>query len=225
MKKLIGALALLLFVGLPLAILAAVALAFDDLPNIAGSADPTPGTIARAQVLLRQHDPRTARDGQLRTVVLTSTDIADLVNYAMSRAGRGGVEVRLQPREVVVQASVPMPRNRFGGYLTFLGDYINIFALLGETSGIPLVETLRVGQLPVPSWVANYAIRYAARLLSESEGEALASDTIRSVTFGDGLLRVEYEWRSDLPDRLKHGLRLPGGSEQRHGLRAGPATR
>lgn len=192
MKKLIGALAFLLFVGLPLAILAAVALAFDDLPNIAGSSDLTPDTVARAQVLLRQHDPRTAKDGQPRTVVLTSADIDDLANYAMSRFGRGGVDVRLQPREALIQVSVPMPRNRFSGYFTFLGDYINIVALLEETSGVPLVETLRVGQVPVPRWVANYAIRYAARLLSESEGEALASDKIRSVTISDGLLRVEY---------------------------------
>ena len=214
MKKLLGALALLLFVGLPLAILAAVALAFDDLPNIADSSDPTPDTVARAQVLLRQHDPRAAKDGQLRTVVLTSADIDDLVNYAISRFGSGGVDVRLQPREAIVQVSVPMPRNRFGGYLTFLGDYINISALLGETSGVPLVETLRVGQLPVPSWVANYVIRYAARLLSESEDEALTSDTIRSVTFGDGLLRVEHEWRSDQPDRLKALVISPAEAER-----------
>jgi hypothetical protein len=193
MKRLIAALVLLLFVGLPLAFLAAIALAFDDLPNVAGAVDPTPETVARVMMLLREHDSRTATDGQLRTKVLTSADIDDLVNYAMSRFGHGGVDVRLQPHEATIQASLPMPRNHVGGYLTVLGDYINISALLWETSGLPRVETLRVGQLPVPRWVATYAVRYAARLLSESEGEALASDTIRSVTIGEGLLRVEYE--------------------------------
>ena len=195
MKRLFVVILVLLVVGLPLALLGAAALAIDDLPTITASTDISPDSVARARALLQEHDPRTASDGQLRTVVLNGRELEDLANYAVSRVGRGGVAIRLQPREMLIQASLPLPDNPFGAYL-------NLSALLGETSGLPLVEDLRVGRLPVPNWVANYAVRYAARRFSESPGEAIASDTLRSVTVGEGLLRVEYEWRADLPDRI-----------------------
>ena len=196
MKKLILVLALLVFVGVPVGLLVAASLALGNAPTLTGAVSLAPATIERARALVAQHDPRTSQDGQLRTMVLTGDDIRTLATYALSKYGEGALDLRLQPREATLQLSVPVPANPFGTYL-------NASALIGETSGLPRVQGLRVGRLPVPDWVANTALRYAVRRASASPAEEVASDVIRSVTFGDDLLRVEYEWRADLPDRLK----------------------
>ena len=95
-----------------------------------------------------------------------------------------------------MRASLALPRIPFGRYL-------NIDAALTETSGLPHVESLTVGRLPVPAWLADRLVEYAAGRLSEFEGERVAADAIRSVSVADGTLRVAYEWRADLPDRIR----------------------
>ncbi len=196
MKKLLSLLALLVFVGIPLAAFVAANLAIDDYPANSDTTTLTPESIARAKALMLEHDPRSSRPGQLRTVVLTGDDIRAVAGYAFSRFGRGSLDIRLQPREATVQLSVPVPKNLFG-------TWVNLSALVGETSAMPLVENLRIGRLSVPNWVTKLALRYAVKQLGPEPAAGVASDVIRSVTIGDELLRVEYEWSDALPDRLR----------------------
>lgn len=186
---------ILLFFGVPLALCGAAFLAFSDHPTTAAGYELTPEHIQRAAALLSMHDPRKTPDGRLRTVQLRGSDVDLVAKYAASRVG-GACEIVLQDREALIQASVPLRGSPVGGYL-------NVIAVIGETEGLPRFERLTVGRLPVPAWIANRALRYGLRRLSESDGHVVAEDIVKSVAIGDGVLRVEYEWRTDLPDRLR----------------------
>ena len=91
---------------------------------------------------------------------------------------------------------------------------VNVKAVIGESLGLPHAERVTVGRLPIPDRVADWALRRALAWLSQSDGEQLAADTITSVSISRGLLRVEYEWREDLPDRIK-ALAVPTDDAER----------
>lgn len=177
-----------------LAIIAAVVLAFSGSPLVEGGPELTPARIDRARALIRRHDPRGTPEGRLRTVQLNGADVDALASFVASRFN-SAVQILLQDREALVRATVPVPRSPIGGYL-------NVNLVVGETARLPRVESMTVGRLPIPDWIANRALRYAIARFSASDGST-AADVLSSVSIGEGLLRVEYEWRADLPGRLR----------------------
>ncbi|MBM3777993.1 MAG: hypothetical protein FJW23_07090 [Acidimicrobiia bacterium] len=188
----------LVFVLLIVALLGGVTVAFlavSSDPLVAGGADISPATIERAVALLEEHDPRGAPDGQLRTVVLTQGDVNALASYAAGRF-RGAAEVTLLDREAFVRATVPVPD-------MLIGSYLNVSAVLGETLGLPRISSLTVGSVPVPRWIANYALERAVQRFGFGDQQQAAEDALSSLSFAEGLVRVEYEWSGDLPDRLR----------------------
>ena len=195
MKTVITRTLLLVIVGLPLAAGAAVLLAFSSRPTTEAGYELTPAHVDRAVSLFRTHDPRKASGGRLRSVQLRGVDIDLMAKYLATRV-RGTAAIILQDREALVRASVPLRGSPIGGYL-------NVNAVIGETSRLPRFESLTVGRLPIPRWVANRALQYVLRRLSEKDGHIVAEDVVRSVAIGEDVLRVEYEWRADLLDRLR----------------------
>jgi uncharacterized protein YfiM (DUF2279 family) len=89
---------------------------------------------------------------------------------------------------------------------------VNIQALLRETAGLPTVENLRIGRLPVPNVLADWALARAMQTLDRTEEYRIAADTIRSVSIADGSVRIVYEWRDDLPARVGNVLVPPADS-------------
>ncbi|MCC6474648.1 MAG: hypothetical protein IT514_12990 [Burkholderiales bacterium] len=207
MNKLLLAAVLLALPGVPLALLGAAFLAVEEHPLVAGGAHIRPEHVERAVVLLRRHDPRRARPGQLRTIQIGAQDVDLLANYAATRFGHGGARVVLAPGAATLRLALALPPNPFGRYL-------NVDAALAETAGLPRVESLTVGRLPVPAWLAQRLLEYAARRLSEHEAERAAADAIQSVSIADGTLRIAYQWRDDLPDRIR-ALAVPRADRER----------
>lgn len=205
--KLLSRLILLLVIALPLGVLAALALCFQSTPLIARQADFSPADIERAKRMLEQHDPRKARPGALRTVALSQRDLDLLLNYAANQLRRGSARVVLRPGFVVVQASLEGPPNPFG-------TWVNVDAALRETGGLPAFDNLRIGRLPVPGFIADVALAHAMSYLNATEQGRLANDVVKSVRLGADQLRVVYEWRDDIPDRLRQALLSPADQER-----------
>ena len=83
----------------------------------ARKADISVDDIERAKRILAKHDPRRARAGTLRTVVLSQHDVDLVLNYAASQLRRGSTRVALRPGSATVQASLEMPGSPFGAWL------------------------------------------------------------------------------------------------------------
>ena len=207
MKKLLFGLVLLFIVGVPVALAAAAFLCFQDEPAVRRTTAFTPEDVERAMRLVEKNDPRKMKSGALRTVSIRGEDLDLAVNYLANRYGGGSSRVVLQPGLLAMAASVEVPSNPFGRYL-------NVNALLRETSGLPQFEELRVGRLPIPKWLADWGLERAMRSLNRTDQYQVAADAIRSVSIADGSIRIVYEWRDDLPARVGKAMMTPADSER-----------
>ena len=190
-------LALLLvgIIGLPLAVIAALMLAFDDQPSLTRQADIKPESVARAKRIIERNDPRRMRPGMLRTIVVGGDDLDLAVNYLANQHGHGSASAKVLDGLARVQASLALPANPFG-------RFVNIEAIFAEAEGLPHIEMLRVGRLPVPGLVANQALQWGVRKWSGGAEAGVALDAIKRVTLRDGALMVTYEWSDALPGAL-----------------------
>lgn len=162
--------------------------------------------VARARQLLRHNNPRHALPGITRAVVLSQRDLELLIQQAGQRLGgaaqaaRG--RVRLQPGLALVEASLPLPALPGGGWL-------NLRAVLRETDGLPRVQALRIGQLPVPGWAAEAALpRLLEALNLRAQGE-LAQKIVSRVGFRAQALVLAYAWPDNAEQVLTASLLTP----------------
>jgi len=88
MKRLLLGLLSLLFIGVPVALVAAVVLCFQDEPLVRRTVAFTPGDVERAMRLFEKHDPRRMKSGMLRTMTIRGEDLDLAVNYLATDTAR-----------------------------------------------------------------------------------------------------------------------------------------
>ncbi len=186
------------------ALLVSLWLAVERAPRVAASGTAVSvNDIDRARRLLERNDPRRALPGITRAVVLSQRDLELLIQQAGQRLGAGARgRVRLQPGLAVVEASLALPANPWGGWL-------NLRAVLRETPSLPAVQQLRVGQLPVPGWLAEAALpRVLEALNLRAQGE-LAQRLVSRVGFRSQALVLAYAWPDNPEQALAESLLAP----------------
>lgn len=206
MKRLLLWGLLLLVFGVPLAACGVALLVFEDVAAVARAADLTPEQVARAKRILDVHDPRKMPPGVLRTFTLAAEDLELAANFVLAQRG-GSVKFMLQPGAMTFFASVQVPPNPFG-------RYVNVEGVGRETSTLPELDRLQIGRLPVPAWIANWTLARALAHLDTTDAGQAAADALHAVRFASHHIEVEYEWRADLPERLRNAL-LDPDSESR----------
>jgi uncharacterized protein YfiM (DUF2279 family) len=206
MKRLIVWCIVIVVVIVPAALVLAIAFSFQDQPTIARIAELSPEQIARAKRILKANDPRSAPAGALRTFSLPGEDLDLALNYLLSQHG-GGAKVTLKPGTILLWASLKPVANPFGAY-------INVEAIAQQTSTLPAFDRLQVGRVPVPAFIANWVLAAALGRLNATEVGKSAADSLKSVRIAENHLVVEYEWREDLPERLRSAL-LPQAEQER----------
>ena len=181
---------------------------FQSAPLVTGKAAISPADIERAKRIAQKHDPRNAKSGTLRTVVMSQQDVDLLLNYSANHFRNASTRVELLSGAARVQASLEVPHSPFGRWL-------NVDAELRETGSLPDVGRLRIGSLPVPGLVADLALgKLVAYLNATAEGR-LANDVVKSVRLSETGVQVVYEWRDDLPDQVRAAL-LPPADQDRY---------
>jgi hypothetical protein len=207
MKRLLAWLFGIVLLGVPLALVVAIWLCFQDEPLVRRGVAFTPEDVERAMRVLEKHDPRKMKSGTLRTMSIRADELDLAVNYLANRFGKGSSRLVLRPGVLSVAASVEVPMSPFG-------RYVNVVALLRETSGLPAFDELRIGRLPVPGVLADWLLARGMRSLNETREYQVAADTIRSVSIADGNVQIVYEWRDDLPGRVGSVLVPPAERER-----------
>jgi hypothetical protein len=200
---------LLLALGLALLALAAAALlavgaALQHQPGVAQGTAQDVGheDVARALSLLRTHDPRHARPGVVSTALVRERDVEVLLSHGARRWLQAGSRVELQGGNAVLQLSLHLGDHP----LRALGRWLNVDLRLAETTGLPAVEGLTVGRLPVPGWLAERAGLLAVQRAGLQAELDLALEVVRRVRFYPQEMRVTYAWQGDSMRRLLNGL-------------------
>jgi hypothetical protein len=125
-----------------------------------------------------------------------------MLTYAARRFHNGAARIALRPGLAVVQASVEVPSSPFGNWL-------NVQAVVRETNALPTIDKIVVGSLPVPAFVADFALEQAIARFGATERGRIAKDMVKTVRLSDSQLRVVYEWRADLVTRARAALISP----------------
>ncbi|MEO7152578.1 MAG: hypothetical protein ABIX46_12835 [Burkholderiaceae bacterium] len=198
MRHLLTGLAALLLALIAGALLV-VALALESQPRVAARDAVSPADVERAVALARAHDPRAAAPGQAQSVVLAERDLDLLLDHAARRWLAARTRVRLLPARAVVQASVAAP----------FGRWWNFEMTLREGAGLPQVERLRIGRLPLPAGLALPLVRAVAARHGVSVDALLALDWIERVSLAPAAVRVSYRLGPDAANRLRAALVSP----------------
>ena len=201
LKFLLGTLALAL-----LGTVAAAWLAFDDAPRLLPGKEVSVADVERAKRLIERHDPRKQKGFEPRQIALTQADLDALLNQASKTLGQTSARLVPLSGSAALQFSTRVERSPFGRWL-------NVDAQLRETSGLPSFDSLQVGRLPIPGWLADFALEQALARVGSGEPGRLATQTVQRVSFAPGQLQVAYQWRAGLGADLRAMLVPPADAQ------------
>ncbi len=202
---------LLFFLALlvPFAGAFAAYLAIDGRPAIDRAAEFTPDNIERAKRILDEHDPRKRRGSRERVITVTAAEVDLAANYLLNRYAEGSGRVELANGRAHVAASLPMPAVPFAAY-------VNLDATLREGAPFPEVERLRVGSLPLPSWLVTRVVdAVLGRTLSDGDRQFFRT-VVKGVTLDERQVALTYEARGEVFERLQDVLVTPEEQERLH---------
>jgi len=198
---------LLLILVLPLALALAIYLAIDSHPTIDRAASITPASVERAKRVLQQNDPRKLKSGERRTVSTGAGDLDLAANYLAQQFARGSARIELRGGSAGVGASLKLP-------LMPIPLFLNIAVGFAENDPVARLESLRVGQLSVPAWLARWSVpRLLSWLLPELDYNAFI-DAVKKVSINETRLSVIYQWHANLADQLRAVL-VPAQEQNR----------
>lgn len=198
---------LVLLLALPLATVAIAWAVLSDRATVDRPVAFTPAHVERAREILRRHDPRWLPVGVPRTVQLAVEDVDLALNYLSDRHAGASARVVLRAGTAVLTATLPVPPNP-------LGRFLDVTMVLREGATLPVVESMRLGRLPVPIWLARPVFDAALRRLLTPEGYRVAVEAVRKVAIADRGLAVTYVWQDDLTSRLQAEL-VPAAEQAR----------
>lgn len=193
--------------GLVLGAVLMLWLAFDEEPLLLPGKQLDVADVERAMDLLELHDPRKNKDYAARQLALTQADLDALLNQASRTFGIASARIVLRDGGAAFQASVRFDRS-------LLLPWLNIDAQLRETASLPRFASLRIGQLAVPGWLANLALKQGVARVLEGVPGRLATQIVQRVRFTPGQLQLAYQWREGVASELRAMLVSPADAQR-----------
>lgn len=179
--------------------LACLWLATDRAASVSERSDLRYTDVQRVLDIARTHDPRRATPGQVTAVALTERDMDLLLNHAAHRALGARMRVQVERGSATLQVSSEWPASP-------LGRWLNLEVRWRETAALPVVQSWRVGSLPLPAALATPLMRLAlGRSFPDADLSAL-DDVARRVRFFDDQMNVVYVLNQDTAVRLLSSL-------------------
>jgi hypothetical protein len=188
-----------LFIFLLLVLAGALAsawLVLDDKPLVEPVSRITRDDMVWAKELFQRHDPRKGAPNTLQTLTLSEEEVNRLLNYAVVLKPLSGMSVDLSPQSAQIQATLKFRPNAFGRYL-------NILAEIREEDGKLRLASLRVGNVPFPSWLAAGAAWLVQALLKRDDVYASLAEAVSRISLSENQLVLDYRWQPELLTRLE----------------------
>lgn len=156
------------------------------VPEFSGDID-----SSRFGKLIKRLDPRSLETGNRRNLVLTETELQQLVQHELQRSIGGAVRIGISPGMVQVLYSHAIP-------LLPVRRYFNFNLLIKAEQGLPVLQSLKVGQHQLSRSMANRVMQFALDLFYEKQGYQQLLEVIEEFEPGNGQLKLVYLWNPDL---------------------------
>ena len=183
------------------------AAAVQSEPAVVLRADPDTSDVARALALVRAHDPRKSRPGVVSAVRLGERDLELLLDQAGKRWPGTASRVGIGRDTATVVIALHLPVNP-------IGRWLNLHAELRETGALPVLESLRLGSVPVPASLAMRLLPALAARLGVQDEWQLAGEVLHRVRFERQHADLVYAWRDDSAERVLGALVPPAHKER-----------
>lgn len=187
------------------AALMALAAAFEPQARVQAQRDVGLEDVARVFSLLRTHDPRRAQPGLVSTALVGERDLEVMLGQGARRWLPLHSRAVFEREAATLQISLELPPHA----LLFFGRWLNMDVKLVQTAGLPVMDTVSVGRLPVPIWVAERLVTWSLSKLALKAEVDLALEVVRRVRFAPQQMLVTYAWQGDSLGRLLNGLVPP----------------
>ncbi len=188
------------------AVVTSVVASIEHKPLVSTQFSLTPAQVKRAKNLARQHDPRKAKEGDIKSVSLSEKDLTLLTVYLLNVID-GSAAIFVQSGWMDMVASVKIPK-------TPLGQYLNFKVGLRETDTLPRFRYLELGKIPVPNLIADFVLEKSLDHLYSQPGYEDAKDVIQKITLADQRLDVTYKWHGDIIKVVRSTL-ISGADQER----------
>jgi len=178
-------------------------------PSVALHTDIQSKDVERALALLKLHDPRRLIAGQQRVIGVSAHDLELLLNHAAYRWLGGSSRVDLLQGQAQLQLSLDAgrlwprhwPNPWLGGGLQPWGRWINVDLQLAQSTGLPRLQRICIGNLRLPAAGAESLALWALQRAGLQDQLPLVGQVIQQVNFLPQQAHVRYT----RPPELKPG--------------------
>lgn len=193
--KLIASLLTLLLLCL-LGLTWCAALVIQDEPLVTAQNEPTPEDLRRARAIIRELYDSSARAGEAASLSISEDDIALLLGYLLNTQQETKAEADIEPDALNLRMTTRLAGNPFG-------DWFNTRLSLIRQDDDLLLNSLRLGDLRIPDWLAERLLQRTHRELRRrvSEYDQLM-DSIIGFSLSEQQLTLEYRLDPALLDAL-----------------------
>jgi hypothetical protein len=161
-----------------------------------GATDAKPGVKRVVQVNLADLDRgksivdalglRRMKEGEVRQLVLSESDLDKGVNYLAHRATSGSASAQIVLSQLIVRASLPIPRMR---------RFVNLELVLAPSDEVMQPARLRIGKLSLPAGLTGNLVGWSLARSPYAGELAAARAMLDSAQISGQTLALRFTWR------------------------------
>lgn len=147
--------------------------------------------VSRLNHLMKAHDPRRMRAGEVKRLVTVEDDLNLALQYAASNLQEAGARVTIEKNKATLKLSIGLKPIRLNRYLNATGSLI-------EKDQSFWLEDVSIGQIRVPNVVSRHLSQWTHRLMLNGQQYRDTISAINELRFSPQQLEMVYQWRPEL---------------------------
>lgn len=171
-------------------------LIIDDQPRAERQIMVTPEHIEHAKETFDRHRQHT-KPKQLSTISIRSDDIDIAANYLIKHFTNGWARMNISDQKAHVQTSLPLPIEAINGY-------INLEATLIETDALPQLQSVSIGNIPIPDFISQSLVTQSIQWLQSHPKYSNGIKAIKGVKITSSAFNVLYQWHGGFKQSGHH---------------------
>ncbi len=171
----------------------------EEEPHVVRPVVLAPEHIERAKEIINVHR-RQANSRLLSRVNILSEDLDIAANYLANHFGKGSAQINFAKRQAKIHLSLPLPTDLLDGYINFEVTVV-------QTKGLPQIQSVQIGDLPLPNFVTNTLIYTGIAWLQHHTEYRKGLDAIKFVYISKREVNVLYRQEGGFPE-IKTGIAM-----------------
>ena len=185
-------------------------LIIDEKPHVQRQIVVTPEHVERAKKTFEQHRQH-AKQKLLSTISIHPDDIDIATNYLAKHFINGRARIKIAHQEMTIQASLPLSIQTLKNYSNL---YINLDATLVETGTLPQLQSVRIGDFPVPDFISRFLSTQSILWLQNHPQYRNGIEAIKLVRITPDALNILYQWQGGFSQQINTYFPVLSKSEQ-----------